>query len=192
MMRNEITDNREGVFDVVYKMINSKANSNAFIQGISGIAGFPATIAVDAAVLFTHYEPMINDIRKLYGRSVLCGKDISPVLSGLFKEILLDIAVDKVLGYIPVAGIYFNAISAKALTWRLGMLVTIISSRGEEFTQDNLSNVIKLIRNITPQTDMFKFTKPNYEAFKKIVFSISNDDMTTFEDKLKTALEAFE
>lgn len=192
MMRNEITDNREGVFDVVYKMINSKANSNAFIQGISGIAGFPATIAVDAAVLFTHYEPMINDIRKLYGRSVLCGKDISPVLSGLFKEILVDIAVDKVLGHVPVAGIYFNAISAKALTWRLGMLVTIISSRGEEFNKTNLSNIIKLIRYITPQTDMFKFTKPDYDMFKKIVFSVSDNEEDIFDNKIQTALKAFE
>lgn len=191
-MNNKTIDNREGVFDVVYKMINSKANSNAFIQGISGIAGFPATIAVDAAVLFTHYEPLINDIRKLYGRSLLCGKDISPVLSGMFKEILMDIAVDKVLGHVPVAGIYFNAISAKALTWRLGMLVTIISSRGEEFNKTNLSNIIKLIRYITPQTDMFKFTKPDYDMFKKIVFSVSDNEEDIFDNKIQTALKAFE
>ena len=189
---SEALSKDEGVFDVVYKMINSKANSNAFIQGISGIAGFPATIAVDAAVLFTHYEPLINDIRKLYGRSILCGKDISPVLSGMFKEILMDIAVDKVLGHVPVAGIYFNAISAKALTWRLGMLVAIISSRGEEFNKTNLSNIIKLIRYITPQTDMFKFTKPNYDMFKKIAFSVSDNEEDMFENKIQTALKAFE
>lgn len=56
VMRNEKTDNREGVFDVVYKMINNKANSNAFIQGISGIAGFPATIAIDVTLILMKRE----------------------------------------------------------------------------------------------------------------------------------------
>lgn len=191
-MNTTINTKDEATFNVIYKMINSKANSNAFIQGVSGVAGFPSTIAIDGMVLLTHYEPMINDIRGLYGRSRLTAKDLAPVLSGLFKEILVDIAVDKIMGHVPVLGVYFNAISAKALTWRLGMLTTVLSSRGEDFTQDNLSNVIKLIRNITPQTDMFKFTKPNYEAFKKIVFSVKDDDFAKFEDKLKTALEAFE
>ncbi len=186
------TDAREGIFDVAYKMINSKSNSNAFIQGISGIAGFPATLAVDAGVVLTHYEPMINDIRKIYGRSVLDGKDIRAVLGGLFKEILLDLAVDKVLGHVPVAGIYFNAISAKALTWRLGMLVTIVSSRGEDFTKTNLSDIMKLIRYVTPQTDMFKFTKPDYDMFKKIVFSVSENDADIFENKIQSALKVFE
>lgn len=183
---------QEGIFDVIYEMINAKANSNAFLQGVTGIVGFPATIAVDAAVVVTHYEPLINNIRRLYGRSVLSKKDITPILGGLLKEILVDLAVDKVMGHIPVAGVYFNAISAKALTWRLGMLVTIVSSRGEDFTKGNLSEVVKLIRYITPQTDMFKFAKPDYEMFKKIVFSVYDNESEIFENKIKTALKAFE
>ena len=58
----------DAVFDVVYKIINRKANSNAFIQGVTGIAGFPATVAADCVALLTHYEPMMNEIRELYGR----------------------------------------------------------------------------------------------------------------------------
>lgn len=182
----------QAVFDMVYKMISSKANSNAFIQGISGIAGFPSTLAVDGMVILTHYEPMINDIRALYGRCPITIKHFAPVFKSMFKEILVDVAVDKIMGNVPVAGIYFNAISAKILTWRLGMLFTIISSRGEEFNKTNLSNIIKLIRFITPQTDMFKFTKPDYEMFKKIAFSVSGDEEDIFENKIQTALKAFE
>lgn len=182
----------EAIFDVIYRMINGKANSNAFIQGVTGITGFPSTLVVDGIVILTHYEPLINDIRKLYGRSEVSAKDLTPIMGSLIKEILVDVAVDKVMGHVPVAGIYFNAVSAKALTWRLGMLATIISARGEDFTKTNLSNIIKLIRYITPQSDMFKFRKPDYEMFKKITFSVTDNDVTTFDDKVLNALKAFE
>lgn len=183
---------KENVFNLVYKIINGKANSNVFLQGISGAFGFPVTVAVDSVVILTHYLPMINDIRQIYGRNKLSADDIRPVLGAFSKEILVDIVVDKFMGNVPVAGVYFNAISAKAFTWRLGMVLAIISSRGEEITYKNISNVIKLVRLITPQTDMFKFTKPDYEAFKKIVLSVNDNDITIFETKIETALKAFE
>ncbi len=187
-----ITSKDDAVFDVTYKLINNKAKSNAFIQGISGIAGFPSTLAVDCVVLLTHYEPMINEIRMLYGRHKITASDIPAVFGSLIKEILIDLAVDKFIGNIPVAGIYFNAISAKALTWRLGMLTAVVSSRGEDFKKANLSEVIKLIRNVTPQTNILKFTKPDYETFKKIVISVSDNEAAVFNNKIQIALKAFE
>jgi len=182
----------EGTFSVVYKLINSKANSNAFIQGVSGIAGFPATVAVDGIVIFTHYEPMINDIRKVYGRREISAKDLAPMMGSFIKEILADVAVDKFLGHIPVAGAYFNAVAAKALTWRLGMLVTIISSRGEEFNKENISSVIKLIRYVTPLNELLKLKKPDYDVFKRIATSVSGNEISEFDNKVQTALKAFE
>lgn len=181
-----------GIYDIVYKTIKSKANSNAFIQSISGMVGFPSTLVVDGVVIFTHYEPMINDIRKLYGRSEISAKELSPMMGSIVKEILLDFAMDKVLGHVPVAGAYFNAVSAKALTWRLGMLTAVISSRGEEFTKANISNTIKLIRYITPINEILKFKKPDYEVFRKIVLSVSGDEECEFDRKIQTALKSFE
>lgn len=181
-----------GIYDIVYKTIKSKANSNAFIQGVSGMVGFPSTLVVDGVVIFTHYEPMINDIRKLYGRSEISAKELSPMMGSIVKEILLDFAVDKVLGHVPVAGAYFNAVSAKTLTWRLGMLTAVISSRGEEFTKANISNTIKLIRYITPINEVLKFKKPDYEVFRRIVLSVSGDEESEFDRKIQTALKAFE
>lgn len=189
---SDIVIKEEKIFDMVYKLINSKANSNSFIQGVSGVFGFPATLVVDCAVLQTHYEPMINGIRDLYGRSRITAADASLVFGSLIKEILVDLAVDKFIGNIPVAGIYFNVLSAKALTWRLGMLTAVISSRGEDFTKSNLSDVIKLIRNVTPQTNILKFTKPDYNTFKKIVLSVSDNEVAVFDYKIQTALKAFE
>ncbi len=189
---NNFNISEESAFDMAYKAIKSKANSNAFIQGVSGIAGFPSTLVVDGIVIFTHYEPLINDIRKLYGRSQIPAKSLSPLMSGIVKELLLDVAVDKVLGNVPVAGVYFNAVSAKALTWRLGMLVTVISSRGEEFSKENISSVIKLIRYITPINELLKLKKPDYDVFKRIATSVKDMKMSDFDSKVKTALGAFE
>ena len=84
----------EKVFDMVYNAV--KANSNAFIQGISGIAVFPTTLAVDVLVIITHYEPMINNIRSLYGRNNVSSDDLFPVIGSILKEIIIDLAVDKV------------------------------------------------------------------------------------------------
>lgn len=189
---NNLNISEETVFDTAYKTIKSKANSNAFIQGVTGIAGFPSTLVVDGIVIFTHYEPLINDIRKLYGRSEISAKDLSPVMGGIVKELLLDVVVDKVLGSIPVAGAYFNAVSAKALTWRMGMFVTIISSRGEEFNKENISSVIKLIRYVTPLNELLKLKKPDYDVFKRIATSVSGNEMSEFDNKVQTALKAFE
>ncbi len=191
-MNTSAKTSNDGTFSLVYKMIKSKANSNAFIQGVTGFAGFPATLVVDGIVIFTHYEPLINDIRKVYGRNKISAKDLSPMMSSLVKDLLLDIAVDKVLGHIPVAGAYFNAVSAKALTWRFGMLVAIISSRGEEFNRENISSVIKLIRYITPLNELLKFKKPDYDVFKRIATSVSGIEMSEFDNKIRTALSAFE
>ena len=190
-MRN-FNISEDAVFDTVYKMIKNKSNSNTFIQGIIGFIGFPSTLIVDGVVIFTHYEPLINDIRKLYGRQEILSKDLSPVIGEIVKELLFDVAVDKLLSHVPVVGAYFNAVSAKALTWRLGMLITIISARGEEFNKENISSVITLIRYITPLNDIFKLKKPDYEVFKKISTSVSNNKMSDFNNKVQIALKVFE
>ena len=186
----KIRDN--AIFDMTYKLIKSKANSNAFIQGVTGIIGFPSTLVVDGIAIFTHYEPLINDIRKLYGRGEFSAKDLSPLIGSLVKELLFDVVADKILGNVPIAGAYFNAVSAKALTWRLGMLVTIITSRGETFNKETISSVIKLIRYITPLNELLKFKKPDRDVFKRIVTSVSGNEMSEFDNKVLTALKAFE
>lgn len=183
---------QEQLYDMSYTLIKKKANSNSFIQGISGIAGFPTTIAVDGIVIFSHYAPMINEIRALYGYAPFTSNALSPILKSIGKEILFDITVDKFLGQVPVAGIYFNAICAKALTWRLGMLFTIVSSRDEEINCESLSKVVKLIRNLTPQSDIFKFEKPDYNMFKKLVLSVCDDDFITYDRKIEQAMNAFD
>lgn len=176
-----------------YNIINNTANSNSVIQGLSGLVGFPATIIADGAIIFTHYAPMLNNIRMLYNREPLSAEALSPVLKNITSEILFDVVVDKIAGHIPIIGIYFNAICAKALTWRLGILFSILSCLGEDVTDmEMLKNIIELIRNVFPQKDIFKFVRPEYGIYKKIMYSIDDNDPELFMDRVKEALKAFD
>lgn len=172
-----------------YDLINDYANSNVGLQGISGLVGFPLTIAVDGAVIFTHYAPMINKIRQLYELEPFSKEYLTDILKNISKDIVFDLLVDKVVGQVPIIGVYFNAISAKSFTWRLGILFSILSSSAEK-DMEYIKKTVELIRNIFPQKDVFKFTKPDYQSFKKIMMSIDNDDVL-FRDRIDEALKAF-
>ena len=175
-----------------YTLIESKASSNVLIQGVSGLLGFPWTLAVDGAVIFTHYGPMLNGIRSLFGRSAISDDDLNSIIGGITKEILFDIVTDKVLGQIPLLGVYFNAICAKTMTWRLGILFSMLSARGDTIDKDSVGDAMKLIRLVFPQQDAFKFTQPDYQTFEKIVSSVEDNTQSEFSDKIQTALSVFE
>lgn len=174
-----------------YTIISNKSNSNVFIQGLSGVAGFPFTLVADGAVVFTHYGPMINEIRQLYNRDPIDSNTMLPLIKGMGKDLLIDLLFDKVLGQIPIAGIYFNMVCAKTMTWRLGMLFSILSSRGNKIDEDYIIDTMKLVRELTPQSDVFKFTQPKYETFEKVVNSVGDNDKKTYKEKLAKALSAF-
>lgn len=176
-----------------YNIINSTANSNVAVQGLSGIFGFPTTIIVDGVTVFTHYAPMLDNIRMVYNKEPLTKEVVVPVLKNISSEILFDMLFDKLAGQIPVAGIYFNAICAKAFVWRLGMLIAICSSLEKDITDaEALKKIIAFIRNVFPQKEIFKFTKPDFNTYAKIMDSIQNNSESVFMDKINEALKAFE
>ena len=175
-----------------YEIINNKAQSNSFIQGLSGLGGFPWTLLADGVTLFTHYLDMINSIRRLYGRREVSEKEISSILGGLSSEIVVDIMADKLAGNIPIIGIYFNAICAKTMTWRIGILMTMLSARGESIDDVAIKDSMIVIRNIFPQVDTFKFAQPDYATFKKMVVSVADDTIEEYNRKIKKAMDAFE
>lgn len=174
-----------------YMIINEKASSNVVIQGMSGILGFPFTLIADGAVVFTHYGTMLNEIRSLYHRMPVNEDVLNSIVKGISSELLFDIVADKILGNVPLIGIYFNAICAKAMTWRLGILFTMLSSRGEEISDKTVGETTKLIRSIFPQNDTFKFKQPDYKTFEKLIISVEGDSVEQYNDKVKKALSAF-
>lgn len=175
-----------------YELINAKASSNIAIQGLSGILGFPFTLLADGAVVFTHYGTMLNEIRNLYGRTPVNEAVVSTIVKGISSELLFDIVADKFLGNVPLIGIYFNAICAKTMTWRLGILFTMLSARGEAIDDYTVQDTTKLIRMVFPQTDAFKFQQPTYPTFEKLVTSITGNSMEQFNQKICKALDVFD
>lgn len=174
-----------------YNAINDYANSNIGLQGLSGLIGFPATIAIDGAIIFTHYAPMVNKIRQVYGLEPFSREDIISVIKSISADILMDLMLDKAVGQIPIVGVYFNAICAKAFTWRLGILFSILSCTNEK-DETYIKKYSEFIRSVFPQKDIFKFKKPSYETFKKIISSTSNGDLDVFRDRVNEAMKAFE
>ena len=88
-----------------YMIINDTANSNAVIQGLSGMVGFPFTLIADAATVFTHYGEMLNKIRSLYNRTPVSEQIVGPILNGMTSEVLFDTEsplADNIVKTIPI------------------------------------------------------------------------------------------
>lgn len=174
----------------VYDIIEQKAGSNILIQGITGLLGFPFTLFADAGVFFTHYGPMLNEIRAVYGLKPVSMEYVKPVLMGSKNELISDIVVDKVLGNLPVIGLPANILAAKAMTWRLGILFGMLSSRGNEINQENVEKAVVLIRNVFPQKDSYLFRKPSVSNVEKLIRSVEGDSFMNFDEKVSRILDA--
>lgn len=171
-----------------YEIIEHKAGSNLAVQGLSGLIGFPFTTIIDVSAIFTHYVPMINDIREIYGLSKINAKALCPILEGCSEEILSDILFDKIGGQIPILGIPFNMMCAKTMTWRLGTLFTMLSARGLEVNRENIGKATVLIRKLFPQTKMFTFSKPSIVLFEKLVIAMENETIENLNCKFMKIL----
>lgn len=175
---------------MVYDLIQKKTTSNEVMQGVSSILGFPFTLVVDAGVIFTHYGPMFNEIRKIYGRSPLSSEAIGPILNACKSEVLSDLIVDKLIGQIPVVGIAANIMCAKTMTWRLGLLFAMLASRGEDISEANAVNCVRLIRELFPQANMLKFKTPSLIVVEKLLDAVENDTEEDFDSKVVRILDA--
>jgi hypothetical protein len=185
---NNQTQKREMAIKA-YILINAKASSNMWLQGITGVVGFPYTTIVDVGVIATHYVPMLNKIRYIYGRPLLKMDSIMPFAGSISKELLYDFLFDKILGNVPILGIPLNAICAKALTWRLGILFSMLSSRGEEINDKTAGDVAVVIRGIFSKGP-FGFPTPSLADFEGIVNGVFEMSHMEFSDKVNAAKAA--
>lgn len=152
-----------------YALIQKKADSNELIQAVSGVMGFPYTLLADAGVYFSHYVPMLNAIRGFYGRSALNEGILSPILKNCKSEIFADILLDKLIGQIPVVGIAANIMCAKALTWRLGTLFTMLAAKSDDINEQDVVEAVRKIRLEFPQNKTLKFQSPSEKVFDHLV-----------------------
>ena len=182
--------NTEEKANAAYHEISKKANSNQWLQGLSGVLGFPFTTAADVGVMFTHYGPMFNNIRAIYGHSDVSIKTAGVLTKNIAHELVIDFVADKVMGNIPLVGIYFNAVCAKALSWRLGVLFAMLSARGEEIDQEIVADAVYVIRKIFPKS-AFGFDPPDRMEFIKIIASSTDKSEAEFTDKIQKAKAIF-
>lgn len=176
----------------VYEIIEKKAGSNTAMQGLSGLLGFPFTTLADVGVIFTHYGPMLNDIRRVYGRGEITKEALMPIVKGCTSEILADLVFDKIIGQIPIIGIGANMICAKAMTWRLGILFGMLSSRGEAIDTNSVSNCTRLIRELFPQKDSIMFKKPSITIVEKLLNNLEGNSQQNFDQKVLAMIENLE
>ena len=146
---------------------------------------------VDVAVVGTHYVPMFNNMRHIYGRSPLSKGVVLPIITNILNEGLFDLAFDKIIGGIPIVGIYANAMASKTLTWRLGILFAMLASRGEDVVSDTVKDCMFVIRNMFPQHEAFRFAQPDKATFALMVMSVYNNTTDEFEEKINKAKAAF-
>lgn len=173
----------------VYDIIDSKAGSNAAIQGLSGLMGFPFTAIMDITVFFTHYGPMLNDIRAIYNRAPVGKEELRYIIKGCRQDLLADMVLDKLIGNIPVLGLPANMICARAMTWRLGLLFGMLSARGDEINSEHVLLSVRLIQSLFPQTDSLLFKKPTVLTVEKLLSGVEDVDAETFSMKIHQALE---
>lgn len=183
-------NNSDYLAEKAYKEIQSRAESNMLIQGLSGILGTFVTAAVDVAVIGTHYAPMFDKIRYIYNRGSVEGNIVSDIVSNILEECLFDLVFDKVLGYIPIIGIATNVMCAKAMTWRLGILFSMLASRGDEINSSIVKDCMFVIRNIFPQNNSFTLAQPDFKAFSQMLVSVHNNSQYEFADKINKAKDA--
>lgn len=78
------------------------------------------------------------------------------------------------------------------MTWRLGILFTMLSAREEAIDDYTVQDTTKLIRMVFPQTDAFKFQQPTYPTFGKLITSVAGNSMEHFNQKIAKALDVFD
>lgn len=174
----------------IYDIIEKKAGSNIAMQGLSGLMGFPFTVIADVTVFFTHYGPMLNEVRAAYGRSPISMEAFAPIIKGCKQELLADMVLDKIVGNIPLIGLPANMICAKAMTWRLGILFGMLASRGEEIDQENVTKAVRLIRELFPQKNSLMFQKPSAVIVEKLLKAVDGDSVENFNQKMMNILDA--
>ncbi len=174
----------------VYDLIQRKASSNEFVQGVSGLLGFPFTLMADAGVIFTHYGAMLNTIRTIYRRNPVSVEVIQPIVEGCKSELLTDVLVDKLIGQIPIIGIAANIMCAKTMTWRLGLLFGMLAARGEEISAESAKNAMKAIRSLFPQKSMITFSVPSISTVEKLLTGVEDCSDVDFNAKVDRILDA--
>ena len=99
------------------------------------------------------------------GRTPVSESVVTTIVKGISSELIFDVVADKVLGNVPLIGVYFNAICAKTMTWRLGILFTMLSARGEAIDDATVQDTTKLYSYGFPADRRFQISAADIPNF---------------------------
>lgn len=184
----------------VYDRTARLARLNMGAQGASGFFGMGVNLAVDVAAI-PFYARHWNAIRGIYGKGAISVDAASAYLQPNVGFIVEDLVFDKALGSVPVAGIYFNAAFAKALTWRLGAWFGMLCALGDgrEGAEGDVSEILtrsslQLTREMFAASSgslrTLRFPTPERERFVGFVAAMDGLTRAEAEDRVQRALDA--
>jgi hypothetical protein len=174
----------------VYDKTATLATGNLIAQGASGFFGFAANIVVDVAAI-PFYAQLWSEIREIYGKGEITSEAVKAYLKPNMGFLAQDLVWDKIVGSIPIIGVPFNIVFAKALTWRLGAWFGFLSAiDGEDDDAALAETTLQLVREVFPSSrSVFDFRAPDRDVFVEFIASV--DGLTTDEvqDRTKAALD---
>lgn len=94
-------------------------------------------------------------MRDFFGYRRFESNVIEQLVKSIITELMSDVIGDKVFGSIPIIGAFFNYRCAKLMTWRIGILFTIVNSQGEKYNQDILNEAANLTRKAFPNENTY-------------------------------------
>lgn len=179
--------------ELVYEKTRRLATGNLIAQGASGFFGFAANLLVDAAAI-PFYADLWNQIRDVYGKGSITADAAKAYLQPNLGFLAQDLLWDKVVGSIPIIGVPFNIVFAKALTWRLGAWFGLLSAIGNEDDVDSLTEVtMQLTREVFPSShSVFDFTAPDRDVFVTFIASVDGLSTQEAQDRTRRALDVLQ
>lgn len=165
----------------VYDRTKRLADRNALAGAASGLFGMGVNWVVDVAAI-PFYTDLWNDVRGTYGKGRITLQAATAYLKPNIVFLVQDLVMDKILGSIPIFGMPFNYICAKALTWRLGAWFGVLSALGDEADPGRTltSSTLELTRRFFPANEsILDFEEPSREKF--IAFIAAVDGLTQAE-----------
>ena len=178
-----------------YRIISRASNDAALMQAGANLAslmtgGLPLFhLAVDGFCL-GYQMTIINDISDLYGKPRITQGAAVAYLRPHLGFILGNLALDKGLGVaVPVLGLPFCYIFARALTWRLGTFFTATAAMDADIPRPLLlEKLAGLVAELFPRRDFFGLANPDKEKFVALIAGLEGLSAAQAEARITTAL----
>ena len=176
------TSERRELASLAYQSIQRHANYISENCGAQDVIQFNA-----------YLQRMFHDIRLIFQRSEKEESELLNIITAVGSEVLFEYTKT---GRIKPDGTLNNsdssAFALQCFSWRLGILISLLSAQGNEYSAECLIPTARLIRFFFPQSSTSSFNIPEYNTFETIIIKIADCGEAEFLRKIKNALFEFD